>query len=184
MIPCKWDHPLDRSYRNARGWWKCRDCALSSVKRWQDRNPKPVRAERARQSERQRAARTAPPDRGRAVQRLVLGSVRDGETGCLLWTKATDREGYGQLQLDNRTWPAHRLSWAVHRGPIPAGLVVDHLCRTKACVEPQHLRVTTRDGNSRNVGKPEADPLATLWNRHSEVPGGLLIMHGTAKPEG
>ena len=180
-VPCKRGHPLARSYRNARGHWRCRDCQLASVKRWQERNPQTVRAERARQSERQLAARTAPPNRDRAADRLAKGSARDTATGCLLWTKGTDREGYGQLQLDNRTWSAHRLSWTVHRGPIPAGLVVDHLCRVKACSEPQHLRLTTREGNAANVGKPEADPLATLWDRYAEVPGGLLIMHGMAK---
>jgi len=67
--------------------------------------------------------------------------------GCLLWTAYLDRHGYGQLRDRGRTLYAHRAAWELANGPIPNGLVIDHLCRVPACVNVEHLRVVTRAFN-------------------------------------
>jgi hypothetical protein len=69
-------------------------------------------------------------------------------TGCWLWTGAVGLTGYSQIKVDGRCSTAHRVGWKLYRGPIPSGLVVDHLCRTRACVNPDHLRLVTQRINA------------------------------------
>lgn len=71
---------------------------------------------------------------------------------CWLWTGATDSHGYGSFKL---TTPegrfdrgAHRLVWIAFKGEVPEGLVLDHLCRVRHCVNPDHLRVVTQAENT------------------------------------
>lgn len=72
------------------------------------------------------------------------------ETPCWRWLKALDKDGYGTCSVDNRYVRAHRLSYEWDRGPIAEGLVLDHLCRVSACVNPDHLEpVTVRENTLR-----------------------------------
>ena len=68
-------------------------------------------------------------------------------TGCWLWAGLLNPGGYGVLVIQDAKAlgekAAHRITWTVHRGRIPDGLVVDHLCRVRSCVNPDHLRVVT-----------------------------------------
>lgn len=69
-----------------------------------------------------------------------------------LWRGALNKGGYGTLQkLTYGHRLAHRFAWADLVGPIPAGLVLDHECRDRACVRPGdgHLRLVTLSRNSR-----------------------------------
>lgn len=63
--------------------------------------------------------------------------------GCWLWTGAPDGKGYGAVYYDGRAQRAHRAVYMEMVGPIPDGLVLDHLCRTPACVRPDHLEPVT-----------------------------------------
>lgn len=87
----------------------------------------------------------------RAIARF-WGYVDKTET-CWLWTANTLR-GYGTFRADRRTHRAHRLAWELARGPIPPGLVVDHLCRVKRCVNPSHLEVVPQAINVRRGLRP------------------------------
>jgi hypothetical protein len=71
---------------------------------------------------------------------------------CWTWTACMNRAGYG-LFSDGRVYLAHRWSFEEFVGPIPNGLVIDHLCRTRACVNPAHMQtVTPRTNILRGVG--------------------------------
>jgi hypothetical protein len=59
--------------------------------------------------------------------------------GCWLWTASTRNGGYGQFWIPPRVQVAHRVAYEWLVGPIPDGTELDHLCRTPACVNPDHL---------------------------------------------
>jgi hypothetical protein len=66
------------------------------------------------------------------------------ENGCMLWTGATV-QGYGNFQKASRSSQgAHRWAYERYRGPVPEGLELDHLCRVRRCVNPDHLEPVSR----------------------------------------
>ena len=68
-------------------------------------------------------------------------------SGCMVWTGAKLKDGYGQFRLDGRTVQSHRYAYEQRHGKIPAGLVLDHLCRVPACVNVAHLEAVTSREN-------------------------------------
>lgn len=67
------------------------------------------------------------------------------ETGCWQWTGPVKDTGYGMFSRPfGGERAAHRAFWVRDRGPIGEGLEVDHLCRNRGCVNPDHLEVVTR----------------------------------------
>ncbi len=81
----------------------------------------------------------------------LLRFVEVSPTGCWIWQGYLDSQGYGRFQMDGTSWPAHRASYTLHKGPIPDGLTLDHLCRVRACVDPDHLEpVTLRENQLRS----------------------------------
>jgi hypothetical protein len=74
---------------------------------------------------------------------------------CWLWTGPLSRDGYGVTHA-RKAGRAHRLSWMLHRGPIPPGLQLDHLCRVRHCVNPDHLELVTSRENTLRGDSPAA----------------------------
>jgi len=80
-----------------------------------------------------------------------MGKVSEQASGCWLWTGSLDGKGYGTFFYLGRNTGAHRAAYRMFTGEIPAGLHLDHLCRTPACVNPRHLEpVTQRENNMRS----------------------------------
>lgn len=73
---------------------------------------------------------------------------------CLIWTGATRHGGYGQLKVDGRKIAAHRYAFERENGPIPEGMVLDHICHNRACCAVSHLRLATSAQNAQNRSGP------------------------------
>ena len=85
--------------------------------------------------------------RGDDIARL-MSHVRIDPSGCWIWTGSLNREGYGRISWRGRTErAAHRVSYALLRGPLLEGLELDHLCRVRPCVNPDHLEQVTSQVN-------------------------------------
>lgn len=89
-------------------------------------------------------------------------SIPEPNTGCWLWVGFVHtRDGYGQINVPRKdgtfdprthklrmtTVGAHRVAYEAFKGPIPADLELDHLCRVRCCVNPDHLEPVTRRVN-------------------------------------
>jgi len=75
---------------------------------------------------------------------------------CWVWTGAL-ANGYGHLTVDGKNTPSHRFAYELHHGPIPEGMHIDHLCRNRACCNPEHLEPVSPQINKlrarRHIGK-------------------------------
>lgn len=90
--------------------------------------------------------------------------TKEERWGCVVWTGCRNA-GYGRVQVNGRSMVAHRVAWMINSdGEIPEGLVIDHLCYNKACVNPDHLEAVTDSENSYRILYP---------------PEGWVIVRGT-----
>lgn len=90
------------------------------------------------------------------------------ESDCWEWTGSISTSGYGRVGWDKKAREAHRVIYTLLVGPIPDGLVLDHICHTEACTKtgreclhrrcqnPTHLRVVTRAANAMRSTSPPA----------------------------
>jgi HNH endonuclease len=93
------------------------------------------------------------------------------ETACWVWQRARTRAGYGQAFDGRKMRPAHKVYYERKYGEVPKGLVLDHLCRVRACVNPSHLEPVTHAENvRRGVTKANVDAVRTV-RVGEQVPG-------------
>lgn len=73
---------------------------------------------------------------------------------CWLWTGTKNPNGYGRFSHNGRTVQAHRFSYEMHIDTIPPGMQLDHLCRVRHCVRPNHLEPVTQQENLSRKQRP------------------------------
>lgn len=67
--------------------------------------------------------------------------------GCFVWEGQTTNWGYGIISVSGTKQAIHRFVYEQVFGPIPEGLVIDHMCRNKLCVNPSHLQAISHEEN-------------------------------------
>lgn len=82
----------------------------------------------------------------------------DSVTGCWNWLSTVSPNGYAGVFIGGKRWTVHRLIYETLNGPVPEHLDLDHLCRNRRCVNPEHLRVVTRHVNSQCGAKAKLNP--------------------------
>jgi hypothetical protein len=86
-------------------------------------------------------------DRQKAIDILKARSKLHAN-GCIEWIRRKDRYGYGLIELEGKTRLAHRVSYEIAKGDISEGMQLDHLCRKRACINPEHLEPVTNKENA------------------------------------
>lgn len=102
-------------------------------------------------------------------ERLWSGAVED-ENGCWVWGRSITDKGYGTITGEGgANLKAHRVAYELTRGPIPTGLELDHLCRNRACINPEHLEpVSHRENVLRGMAPTSANAVKTHCPRGHE----------------
>jgi hypothetical protein len=78
-----------------------------------------------------------------------MDKVRKTERGCWEWTGYIAKEGYGKFSVvASKPLLAHRVAYEWKYGPVPKGMELDHLCRVRKCVNPDHLEAVPHATNS------------------------------------
>lgn len=76
--------------------------------------------------------------------------IIDSDTGCWIWQRSKGVDGYPkQIRLDGKAYAAHRFYYEQKYGSIPKGYALDHLCKNRLCVNPDHLQPVTQTENTR-----------------------------------
>ncbi len=86
------------------------------------------------------------------IERFWDRIMPEPNSGCWLWSAGCNNLGYGHLPVGEGTGRvvyAHRFSYELHKGPIPKGFDIDHLCRVPLCVNPDHLEAVSHRENVR-----------------------------------
>lgn len=76
------------------------------------------------------------------IEERLLERIELSDTGCWVYTGGLDKDGYGKIKegpRGGRTLRSHRVAYELWHGEIPPGLELDHLCRTRNCVNPSHM---------------------------------------------
>jgi len=101
------------------------------------------------------------------ISHLEHRLVPDPKTGCLVWPGGKSDKGYAMAVVNGKRVRVHRAVYEKYCGPIPKGLVIDHLCNNKACCNMDHLRVCTD-----KVNILRGNGVAARNNRKTHCPKG------------
>jgi hypothetical protein len=101
---------------------------------------------------------------------LIDLSIPEPNSGCWIWTGAFKDSGYGRLDINKKTYVAHRLSWTLFKGKIPKGSLICHKCDNRSCINPDHLFVGTYKDNMQDcLKKNRFESRATAKLKKEEV---------------
>ena len=96
------------------------------------------------------------------------------DTDCILWHKSYRENGYGQTFFQGKVTKAHRVAWIKANGEIPEGMVIDHMCGNRGCVNVKHLRVVTQQENIM-AGKWNRDNRDACSKEHPNTPENTMV---------
>lgn len=100
-------------------------------------------------------------------QRFKKKYLINEHTDCWEWTAAINNIGYGMFRFNNNGMrTAHRVSYELHKGPIPEGQVVCHTCDNPKCVNPDHLWTGTMKDNMRDMASKGRHARYMLGKKH------------------
>lgn len=102
--------------------------------------------------------------------------------GCWRWGSSITTWGYGQIYYNKKNVRAHRLFYEYYKGEIPRNLVLDHLCRVRDCVNPDHMEiVTSKENILRGVSPPSLNAKKTTCKNGHPLTSENIYHHATAK---
>lgn len=87
----------------------------------------------------------------------------DGVEHCWLWHGQHQQNNYGIFNDFHASPNAHRFSYMIHKGEIPDGMTVDHICEIRCCMNPDHMELKTQRENYKMIGR--RDTIRELYNR-------------------
>ncbi len=121
------------------------------------------------------------PSRSAPLWDRLFGRALDDGYGCWVWQGHQNGWGYGLIKAGGQRRVVHRVAYELRVGPIPDGLVLDHLCRNRACINPAHLEpVTLGENVRRGEGTHARNSRKThCTNGHPFAGENLLISGGT-----
>ena len=97
-------------------------------------------------------------------QHYLAARYEVADDGCWIWKLKPMHTGYGRIHRAGKYKSAHRAVYEAHRGPVPDGMELDHLCNVRLCVNPDHLEPVTHAENLRRLHERDPEAAQRLRN--------------------
>lgn len=102
-----------------------------------------------------------------AVKR-IMKRISVDSAGCWLWLGACRNGGYGVISIKDKLQAVHRVMYQAKHGIIPEGCVIDHLCRARNCVNPEHLEAVANKENLARGLNQSKKKRCPKWHDYSQ----------------
>lgn len=91
---------------------------------------------------------------------------------CWLWPYSLNKDGYGQITINKKYHSAHKFFYELVKGKVPCGCELDHLCKNKNCVNPEHLEpvshaINCRRGKNSKLSEEDIMKIKKMSASHS-----------------
>lgn len=107
------------------------------------------------------------------IKERLRARAKESSAGCIVWTGSKVQHGYGIIRIEGKATSVHRVAYREYKGEIPAGMSIDHICGTKLCINPEHLRLATTKQNGENLTKLHKNNTSgyrgVWWNKRTST---------------